>query len=163
MICVCLYVSCAHVYMLWPTIPIPGPHPDYRISDMEPENLHCNNSKFSGGFSWVQILRTISLGDRLGCLHSSCVLSFYPDFRPGLRVWRELLTTQEPHRATMAHPAGPLPCCVTSRQSLALSGPYSPTLSISEPLVVLAVWTFGLTVTIHVWYQEVFATEKGSI
>ena len=65
----------------------------------------------------------------------------FPDLRPGLRVWRGLLTTQEPHRATSGHPADPLPCCATSHQLLALSGPYSLTLPTSEPLVVLAVWT----------------------
>lgn len=44
--------------------------------------------------------------------------ALFPDFRPGLRVWRGLLTPQEPHRATTGCPAGLLTCCVTSTSPL---------------------------------------------
>lgn len=55
----CLPVSCAglhmsrvHMYMLWLTMQIPAP-PTHGISEVEPESLY-SNSKFPGGFSWVQ-------------------------------------------------------------------------------------------------------------
>lgn len=77
-------------------------------------------------------------------------------------VWRWVLTLWESHRATKGHSAAPLTCCVTSGQSLAPSGPYSPMLSVSEPFVVLAVWALGQNVTEHIWCQDVFSLEEAA-
>lgn len=61
-LCVPPHVRCTHVHAVL-TVQIPGPHPGHGISEVEPENLYSNN-KFPGEFSWVQTLRTGSLGDR---------------------------------------------------------------------------------------------------
>lgn len=65
-------------------------------------------------------------------------------------------------QSNLGYPAAPLTCHVTSGQSLALSGPSSPMLSISKPFLVLAVWTLGQNVTEHIWCQDVFSLEEAT-
>lgn len=87
-------------------------------------------------------MRNTGLGDRLSWSSGSHVLSSFPRLQTRTHGLKRAAEPPGTSQSNYRPPSRPTDLLCDLSQSLALSGPYSLTLSISDPLVVLAVWVF---------------------